>query len=286
VREIATVTSIVARCLTEPDFLSVLCSRPSEALAGYPLADRTRRDFLTLDVDRIRRFGGLITKVQHNYLWEGFAGTLYLTKHFGIELSAFAEYRGAIGGQPRPDTREQRTAAFLDFLSTYIARHGPRRWAALRAVLTHERHTWSVANEVAASQHPSRPAAETASTKGCVPRFAGPVHLEEYACDPHALIDQARQGRCHPLRSRLCHRFVYWGNPETQTVHVLTVDRDTFRVLGYIDGRRSVAQLCTVAGRAARLSSERCLLLLSRAHALGLIHMQYSKRRNKNAGHE
>jgi len=109
------VNTIVARCLLEPGYLERFERDPRAEVAHLDLDESARHELSSLDCRRVRRFGGFISKVQHNDLWDSFPYTRALLKLYGAELDTFAAYRGqhlelVRAGRP---SRERRTKSFL-----------------------------------------------------------------------------------------------------------------------------------------------------------------------------
>src|SRR6266550_4698035 len=109
------VNTIVARCLLEPYYLERFERDPRAEVAHLELDEPLRQELSSLDCQRVRRFGGFISKVQHNDLWDQFPYTRALLKFYGAELDTFAAYRGqhlSLGRAGRP-SRETKIRSFL-----------------------------------------------------------------------------------------------------------------------------------------------------------------------------
>src|SRR5579871_683350 len=142
----AAVHSILARCLLDARFCNRLIINPSSVLRPFGLDARAHADFLAIDLDRIRRLSGQITKVQLNGLWQWFLSTRLLIKHYGIESDVFTAFR-EIHQNCRSNAssnRVEQTSRFLVFLNDFIDQRGERAYPGLRDVLGHEECVWNV----------------------------------------------------------------------------------------------------------------------------------------------
>jgi len=145
------VDTVIARCLLEPGYLDRLRDGLDAELDLLRVDDATRAELARLDVAQVRRFSGLISKVQHNDTWEQFPLTRALLKFYGMELEVFAAYRDrhlSLLGRGRL-TREAKTFSFVSFLGDYLANSATDACPGLIDLLVHERSTWEVALELA-----------------------------------------------------------------------------------------------------------------------------------------
>jgi len=285
-REAATVMSIVARLLTEPSYLAQFMRDRHEALSTYRTPPIIHDELLALDAERVRHFGALISKVQHNLLWKCFGGTLYVLKQYGVELNVFAEYRRSSPPMHANVSAEERVRRFLDFLPTILASAPSGSLYGLSEVLEHERNIWEI--ECALTRHRNvRPKAcvnqrglRPWNPRNLVPRFRGVVQFAAYPFNPNELKEKLRANclrRRHAVqirraRTKRC-RLLYWGDPESMSVRVFQLPIDLFSLLQLVDGRQSVEQLASVwHPRDQSVSaSSLCRKLLERASQAGVI---------------
>lgn len=240
-----TVDAMIARCLLEPGYLDRLRDGLDAELDLLRVDDTTRGELAGLDVAQVRRFGGLISKVQHNDTWERFPLTRALLKFYGMELEVFAAYRDRHlsllrGGRP---TREAKTLSFLSFLDGYLASTATGACPGLIDVLVHERSTWEVAGEL--TDTGPRQAVDPAGER-VVPRDALRIAALRY--HPFDIASCLRDGSpavadVVPRPAYLC----YWGRRRADDVAVLELDAVTASVLACVDGRRSAADVVTAA---------------------------------------
>ncbi|HSF98026.1 MAG TPA: hypothetical protein VLA55_04990 [Ornithinibacter sp.] len=230
----ATAETLVARCLLDPGFLDEHLREGSSPLTV---------DGEALDLRRLRLFGGLITKVQHNDLWEDFRYTRASLKLLEVELEFFADYRAEFlrARVSNPD-RIARVGRFLDAVEQWLGEHwSPAAWTALD-VVRYEREIW-------------RTQLGMATCGGTTPqdtieliRPDGVVTVVGFDHDPPqvmAVVRAAGSLADVPTRSTfLC----FWGRPRPAEVRVLEVDGVTALVLDGIgagvtgDGLRQALQ--------------------------------------------
>jgi hypothetical protein len=257
------VNSILARCLVEPGFLHRLQAEPDAVLAHYALGDRTRRGFAELDFTRVRHFGGLITLVQHNYIWESFPYTRSLLHHFKIEIEVFADYRDpylrAFNG--RSASRADKISNFTAFLDNALA-HRLEPWApVMRALVRHELtilDVRAVADGRLNSPNNCIVDAKTLDARSfakLVPQVRGRVRVQEYAFNPMAVVACMDQGRLD-LTALAPHEITlaYWGDAAAGQLRIFELDPMSLLLLSQVDGRRSIR---TITERANALALRR-----------------------------
>src|SRR5947199_10036579 len=107
------IEEIIARCLLDPSFLASLHQNPAETLESYGLEESVRQQIESADFDKIQRFSGFISKIQHNHLWESFPTTRQLLRFYELELEIFTAYRPyQLSAEVSMGSREQRTRSF------------------------------------------------------------------------------------------------------------------------------------------------------------------------------
>jgi len=257
----AAVNTILARCMVDPDFLSLLSSDRDAALHGYDIDARTRADFASLDIRRLIGLAATVTKVQNNGLWQWIPYTRALTVRYGLEQELFAAFhRHHQSLRAGPRTRDEQTRRFLDFLRDALDQWIPEETPALRDVFLHERLMWEIRTTVAAgtaSPGPSR-----------VPAPAGVLRTGFFASSPHESITALRQERFEPADVNCSPQWlVYAGDIATQTIRTLEVDEETAHVLALCDGRRSIAAVARQSG----IDRRRVRALIAAAVDAGLL---------------
>jgi hypothetical protein len=256
---VAGVDTILARCLLDPEFLRRVSNDPGGVLAAYDLDERARRDFESFDFGSVRNFAGFITKIQHNDLWESLPGTRSLLKHYEIEIETFTAYHPLHAGlRARRVPRDEKIAAFLDFLQARLAAKPHERYPGLRDVLVHERLTWEIRTRLSKEGDEGRTngaASRSGRFDRLVPAVRGVARVGSFEFSPFAIAEQLAQGRFEPSGlSAKPHSLVYWGDPVSQQLRVFEVDEVTAAILREVDGRRSVGAVVRRATR--RLGGE------------------------------
>jgi hypothetical protein len=252
------VNGVVARCLLEPEYLDRLARDMDTELASLRIDDATRVELSRLDLEKVRRLGGLITKVQHNNLWDNFPYTRAMLRFYGIELDTFADYRREqleLLRRGRP-TSEEKTDNFLSFLEDRLRAPAGDGCPGLLEVLTHERLQWDVTRRLldGDSVAETRQADDPVQTNTPDQRIVLTCDILRVAAlhyDPFAIIADLHVGG-QTLKKNLAPKpacYCYWGRRDTETVSVLEVDALTATVLAGVDGRRSVRDLLDAAER-------------------------------------
>jgi hypothetical protein len=244
------IMSIVARGLMEPAFLEQLAVEPLNTLAAYGLDQRLLTEFGYLDIARLRNFGGLISKVQHNYLWESFPATQRLLCHYDLEIRLFADYRLFIQENPEAQTasRHLKIARFVQFVEDQLSRSDPARYPGLADVLKHEKLSWEVSKSPWAavtrttrSDHPDLTAVRAAEFGRLIPRLQGRLSVSDFEYDPLQIITQLAREQFDPnglsIRGRV---LAYWIRTPDAPLQVIEFDPGTIAILSSIDGRRSI----------------------------------------------
>jgi hypothetical protein len=249
------VNGVVARCLLEPGYLDQLAQDPQTELAALPLDDATRTELGRLDLEQVRRFGGFISKVQHNDLWDHFPYSRALLKFYGAELDTFAAYRYehlSLLRAGRP-SRDAKTASFLSFLENRLRGPAGRDCPGLLDVLTHERLQWEIARELldfdsAEADSLARDSVDTEFDDRRIVVARDVLRAAALHYHPLELIARLReggQGLTDIVPRPVC--FCYQGCKDAESISVVEVDTLTATVLAGVDGRRSVREVISVA---------------------------------------
>jgi hypothetical protein len=256
----ATINSILARCIVDTAFLDLLASDPSGALNGYALDPQTYSDFLKLDIDRLRNFAGLVTKVQNNGLWEHFLHTRTLLNYYQIDLEVFTAYRAThLWNRQAQLSRNEQIEQFLSFLREYIEAEYSK-YPALREILTHEQLTWEIRVSFDAGKRLQSftRKIDVASLKydqfmNLVPIISGTLRVQEFTYDPFEVIVNLTQGNFDPRRCSAEPRwFGYWADNSTEQLRIMELDSPIAMFLKEVDGRRSIRRLLRRAIKGAR----------------------------------
>ena len=244
------IMSILARCLLDPAFLARFDKDPMGAADEYSLDEQTRSELIELKIDRLRNFGGFITKVQHHYLWKSFPKTLSLLTHYGIELKVFAAYRSIVQ-QSRDSyrvTQDEKIERFLNFLEGFLESKDGAQYVGVREVLIHEKVRWEI-ELMSFEGKPSRPQhlvsdLSTLTSRQfdrLVPSVRGMLRIYEFNYNPLEIISSLSDGEFKPDQITPYQRvFAYWIDSATNELRVLELEPVTSVLLSQVDGHRSI----------------------------------------------
>jgi hypothetical protein len=250
----AALTSVLTRCLLDAAFLEQFARDGEAALKGCGLSAEDRAQLARLDVERIRRFSGFITKVKHNDLWEHFPYTRLLMRRLGLELEVFTVYRHEhqrLQAEGRQD-RWARIDRFLAFLDRHLGELGGPGAAALADVARHERLLWEVHCELAfrpeAADEAPRVDPERHRPGALVPRPRGALRVGRFTHHPLELIAATAERRLDPERLDPRRRWLAYLVGEKREgggreIQVLEVDASAAALLAAIDGERSLGEI-------------------------------------------
>lgn len=274
------VQSILARCIVDIPFLDLLARDPGAALQGYDLDERTRRGFRELDVERLRRFAGLITKVQNNGLWQPIPHTRALLNHYGLESDVFVAY-AEVHQRNRTTAigRDEQTRRFLDFLRGYLALRQAPACLGVREVLAHERVLWEIERFVDPREPPpAEPVALPASAgdfRRLVPTVRGALRVEALSCNPLEVIAALEAGRFRP--GHVTPRELSLGYLRSEgELRILELAPMAGALLSHVDGRRSLRRIVDLAfaGAAGRPRFGELRAFFESAFRQGLLALQ------------
>jgi hypothetical protein len=267
-----TVNAILARCLLDPDFLDGVARDPARAIAELPLEDRTRTELIAFDWSKVRAFGGLITKVQHNDLWPVLPYTRALLKACRREIAFFAAYRPTyLRLRANGATRERKIQSFLVFLVESghaahcpgvldVARHEQARWLAGQA-LSDQPDTTDRGPGVVI------PARAAASSERLVPFVRGWLKTVSFTTDPEVAIAAINRGDPLAASASAGRWLGYWIRPGETYARLLELDARAVGVLEAVDGLRRIGSVA----RRARVGLATTREILRAAQTQGVI---------------
>lgn len=216
--------SLVARCLLDPGYLTSVRDGAGDApeVNGQPL-----------DLERVRLLGGLITKVQHNDLWEDFPFTRASLKLLGAELAFFADYRDEflLARRDQPD-RTARVGRFLDRLDRWLRSRSSPAAPVARDMASYERVHWQLgldlvtaeAGPVTTEDEPVPTHEPATAPAGSGVRPNGLLRVHGFDHDPTEIMAVIRRaGDLADVRPRstfLC----FWARPEPREIRVVEID--------------------------------------------------------------
>lgn len=245
------VQSILARCIVDVPFLDLLARDPGAALEGYALDERTRQGFHELDVERLRRFAGLITKVQNNGLWQPLPYTRALMNGYGLESDVFVAYVEAHQrNRAEAIGRDEQTRRFLGFLGDYLERRQSPACPGLRDVLVHERVLWEIERFSGSPEPPSTepidPPAGARDFLRWIPVIRGTLRVEAFATNPLATVAALQAGVFRPedVPSQELHLgYFRAGGGAGGELRILELAPLAGALLSHVDGRRSLRRI-------------------------------------------
>jgi hypothetical protein len=246
----AAASAIVARCLLDPAFLARLTANRAAALEGCALDDKSYTDFAQLDLQKVRSFGGFITKVQHNYLWDSFPYVRTLMKLYGIEIEVFAGYRQQhLQLVAARASRVERISTFLAYLRSYLGAEDGSRWLGLRDMVEHERMEWEIRGLLTdPSLRVTAPTGIDTSALGwpvlesLVPA-PSIVRCSHFTYDPRSIVAELASGRFPSDELMQAPRWLAYCADGAGRVRVLELDDVSVILLSEVDGRRTIGSI-------------------------------------------
>jgi hypothetical protein len=222
------IQALVARCLTDPEFLHrsrEACWAPdaggAEGMAATAIGAR--------ELERLAKFLGFITKVKHNALRKRIPSTLGLMGALGIEISFFEVFSAAYTTARRAGVLP--TVAHLDLfedeLRGFLATWPDNRAGAVADTFDHERTLFALSQ--LESQH--------SCAAGALIRWRGHLRLARRRVDVvHlcATLGARRFDIARDVRLR-DHILCYWLPEGVKDISVFETDALTAVLLARID---------------------------------------------------
>jgi hypothetical protein len=266
-----TIMSVVARYLSNATFREQISLDTEGALQSVNLGADALREFSEFDFLALDGFGSLITKTQHNFLFEYLPFTRQLLRIYGLDLTIFGAYRTEVQSNPSAVTsRTDKTRRFVAYLESWLQGRDDE-FPALAALLAHEHILWSLKIEPAAgiakSPVPPRPARKLESA---VPTIRPGVKLAELRYNPLQIIHRLEQGGRPDTGQRRRCKLVYWIHAGESQLRVAEPGRVVWNLLKLCDGRR----VASLYRRLAPLAPSEVRRALAFAEASGLILME------------
>lgn len=245
------VQQFLARCLVDPHFFDKARADLDSALGCFGLTEDERQDFRRFDLDRVRSFAGLVTKVQNNGLWQTFPSTRLLMDRYALDLELFAAYR-VQHQHDRADAASHvtRTRHFAAFFRDWLAEQGPDRYPGLLDVFQHER-LW-LEHRLALKSEEPMPARTPAGflahddqfLDGLVPAVRGLLFTEFFQYNPAEVVqalnaDPAAIEELEPYPRYLA----YWGDRACLKMRIFEVDATLLDLLERVDGTSVLGSL-------------------------------------------
>jgi hypothetical protein len=249
-RSNATVMAVVARSLVDLSFLDALGARSTQVRRELGVGSPTERELAPLRIDRLRRFCGFITRVQHNFLWESFPWTIRALRHYRADLDLFADYSYRAQQLRRERAaQETRIWSFLNYLVERLNSSLGQRCPGVADLLRYEEALWTLRSSPGVTEGNRRGVLSTRlpfrDALRSVPVSIHPLAIVPHRDEPLQLIERLGGGLPHgsPLtRSDALTpmgQYVYWLDQAEAEVHCARIDAVSALVLAQVDGQRT-----------------------------------------------
>ena len=229
------------------------------AMSDPGLLDRWRRDPLALrdvsiderqfDLEQVRNFIGLVTKVRHNDLRAVLPATFKLMDKASLSIPLFADYAlkaVAIRSNGKP-TAAEKIEALADYLNGWLDKEN----AVHCLVWDLFRHEHSILMLRQSKQAPRTPSVIENIGPRSVPRRNGMIFHHEMTCRPSdvetMLLDVDCDLKAIPRRRSL---YAYFGDEQSARLRISEIDEATFAILDLADGYRDVGKVAAVLRKA------------------------------------
>jgi hypothetical protein len=239
------VHAALAAAMSDPNLL--------ESWRRNPVALRDIRiNEQELDLEQVRNFIGLVTKVRHNDLRIVLPATFRLIDRAGLSIPLFADYAvksTALRTSGKP-TQDQKLEALAGHLNGWLDKDDPIHSLAWDVF----RHEYSILL-LRQSQQSVRPQAGIGIVRSStVPRHNGLVFHHEMTCRPSEVetILQDRNCNLNQVPRRLSS-YAYFGDERSGRIRISEIDEVSFVILDLADGSRSVGNIANML-RAAGVS--------------------------------
>lgn len=229
--------SVVARYLSSAGFRNEISVDSQRALTGCQVSADARRQLSELDFQALESFGGLITKTQHNFLFEYLPYTRQLLRTYRLDLTVFSAYRTEAQRNPVVMTsRSEKTRRFIAYLRLWLDGKD-QAFPGLADLLEHERILWELKSEPSSSQ------GDTGELRRAGPSLRPGVRMAEFRSNPFGIIENLQQGG-KPLKNqpRKC-QLIYWLDTQDSEIRIARLSRAVWKILQLCDGSRRLRSL-------------------------------------------
>lgn len=237
------VHSVLAAAMTDPSLLESWRHAP-ETLGRVGL----RPD--AIDLNRIWRFSGLVTKVRHNDVRLTFPLTFRLLDHADLSIALFAEY-ARVAAELRKTgvkSRDEKAHALYNFLEEWLD-HRIRFHAFVWDLIRHEKTMNGLESTSAIPVDTAilgQTEGQKLSTK-FTPVRASNLIVHDMGCNPVDLAEIVRTNiavvRSLPYKKRL---FAYCRTRDAAAIQVVEIDAITSVIIDLANGKRSITELATL----------------------------------------
>ena len=238
------VTAILAAYLVDPAFTTAFDASPRNAVLSLGGSADLAREVSAIDLDRLRAFRGLITKVQHNFLWSTFPLTLRHLRHHRLDQPLFTALATTHLGLRQQGVRDvpARVSVFVDFAAEFLRQAKRRGAVECGLLLAHEDCMRQVSEpyELPAMGDAARPHRVTPRS---IPVLLGRLCVRTFPASPLPLANAVSSGkRTAPVRLKETD-IAYWNAINDEGARAFAVTDLTPRLLTAVDGSRSVGQI-------------------------------------------
>lgn len=206
-----------------------------------------------LDLDQVRLFSGLVTKVRQNDIRYSLPLTFQLMDVFKISIEVFASYAEPASALRKAGkkSRAEKILALFEFLDGWLD-HENRDHALIRDIIRHERALFDLGDgQAAMTAQPDNATGARRLSIRSVPQRCVSVSHHEMSCNPLELAQMLRSSRCD-LASLTRGQFFYvyrWDN-RNACVSVDEIDELGFVLVDLADGARSLTEIAAFLRRA------------------------------------
>jgi hypothetical protein len=232
------VTAVLAAYLVDPAFTAAFDANPRNAVLSAGGSAALAREVSAIDLARLQAFRGLITKVQHNFLWATFPLTLMHLRNTRLDLPLFSALATTHLDLRRRGVRDmrERISTFVGFAADFLRRAGGAAALECGLLLTHEDCLREV-NEPCLGAEAIHPHHLTGRS---VPVLLGRLLIRTFTASPLPLARAIASAKPVPRVRLRTTDITYWKGIGAEGARVFAVRDLTPRLLAAIDGRRSV----------------------------------------------
>jgi hypothetical protein len=240
----AAITSVVARYLSSVDFRTEMEVDTEKALAKCKLGVHARREFSKFDFAALESFGGLITKTQHNFLYEYLPHTRQFLRIYNLDLAIFVAYRTETQSKRVAMTSQaEKAARFISYLRSWLQGKDDT-YPGVADLLEHETVLWELKHEIAAgTTQPAETRSRATDPRNAKPVIRPGVRLAEFRYDPFRIVTSLDRGDRPDKKFRRRCRLVYWIDRQGALIRMAKPGRTLWDVLRLCDGRRGLPSL-------------------------------------------
>jgi len=238
------VTAVLAAYLVDPVFTTAFDSNPRSAVLSIGGSPELAREVSAIDLDRLQAFRGLITKVQHNFLWSMFPLTLGRLRHHRLDQPLFTALATTHLGLRQQGVRDvtARVSVFVAFAAAFLRRNKQRGALECRLLLAHEDGLRKV-NERCELPATGEALRAHRVTSRSIPVLLGRLCIRTFPASPLPLADAISSGKRMPRVRLKTTDIAYWNAINGEGPSAFAVTDLTPRLLVAVDGRRNVGQI-------------------------------------------